>query len=171
MPTNIEIKARTSDYPAQLRRAEEIADGPPKRFTQDDTFYHVPHGRLKLRVFADGSGELIQYHRPDAEGPKASDHALVRTDDPDDLGRVLSTALGVRAVVRKTRTLLLCGQTRLHFDEVEGLGHFIELEVVLAEGQSAAEGEAIAHGLMKELGICPEDLLAGAYVDMMDGRT
>jgi adenylate cyclase class IV len=170
MPTNIEIKARASDYQAQLRRAEEIADGPPLRFTQEDTFYHVPNGRLKLRVFADGSGELIQYRRPDAEGPKTSDYALVRIGDPTALGGLLAAALGVRAVVRKTRTLLLCGQTRLHFDEVEGLGNFIELEVVLADGQSAAEGEAIASGLMGQLGILPGDLLAGAYVDMLEGR-
>ncbi|MBR9976098.1 MAG: class IV adenylate cyclase [Bacteroidetes bacterium] len=169
MPTNIEIKARVSDYTAQLRLAEEIADVPPQQFTQEDTFFPVPHGRLKLREFADGSGELIQYDRPDTEGPKTSAYALVRTDDPTTLKRALAVALGVRAVVRKTRTLLLCGRTRLHFDEVEGLGNFIELEVVLADGQSAAEGEAIAQALMKRLGIRPEDLLASAYVDMLEG--
>ena len=170
MPTNIEIKARATDFPAQLRRAEAIADTPPRRFTQTDTFFPVPHGRLKLREFADGSGELIQYRRPDREGPKASDYALVRMDDPVPLRAALTAALGVRAVVRKTRTLLLCGRTRLHFDEVEGLGEYIELEVVLADGQSADEGRAVAEGLMSALGIGSDDLVAGAYVDLLEAR-
>jgi hypothetical protein len=63
--------------------------------------------------------------------------------------------LGVVGVVRKTRTLYLVGQTRVHLDEVEGLGPFLELEVVLAPGQSAADGERIARDLMGRLGVRP----------------
>ena len=38
----------------------------------------------------------------------------------------------------------------------------MELEVVLADGQTDAEGQSVAEGLMKKLGIRPEDLLDGA---------
>lgn len=167
MAVNVEIKARASDYIAQLRKAGEVADTAVEVLRQEDTFFDVPRGRLKLREFGDGSGELIQYERADAAGPKQSAYILSRTHDPRSLKAALSAALGVRAVVRKTRRLLLAGQTRLHFDEVEGLGNFIELEVVLRDGQSAEEGAAIARGLMETLGILDEHLLTGAYADMI----
>jgi predicted adenylyl cyclase CyaB len=74
----------------------------------------------------------------------------------------------VRGVVRKTRYLYLAGQTRIHLDDVEGLGHFMELEVVLRADQSDAEGQAIAEDLMVRLGVRKDDLLEGAYMDLLE---
>ena len=79
-------------------------------------------------------------------------------------------ALGVSGTVRKRRTLFLAGNTRIHLDEVEGLGDFMELEVVLAEGESVEEGQAIAYRLMAQLGVEKEKLLTGAYLDMLARR-
>jgi predicted adenylyl cyclase CyaB len=81
----------------------------------------------------------------------------------------LATALGATAVVRKQRTLLWVGQTRVHLDEVEGLGSFLELEVVLEADQSVARGTAIAHDLMARLGVDEDDLVPVAYVDLLQG--
>jgi predicted adenylyl cyclase CyaB len=127
-------------------------------------------GRLKLRVLAPDVGYLIYYERPDQDGPKRSDYHLAKTDEPENLKTALKLALGVRGVVRKTRYLYLVGQTRIHLDEVEGLGHFMELEVVLREGQSDAEGQAIAEDLMRRLGVREEALLEGAYMDLLESR-
>ena len=74
----------------------------------------------------------------------------------------------MRGVVRKTRYLYLAGQTRIHLDDVEGLGQFMELEVVLRPDQTDAEGQAIAEDLMARLGIRKEDLLEGAYMDLLE---
>jgi adenylate cyclase class IV len=74
-----------------------------------------------------------------------------------------------RGVVRKTLSLLV-GQTRVHLDDVEGLGQFMELEVVMQEGQSDAEGQAIAEDLMARLGVEGSDLIEGAYMDLLDSR-
>lgn len=167
MKRNIEIKAHARDFDAQVDKAERIASGPAQLITQEDTFFHVSNGRLKLREFGDGTGELIQYHRADAAGPKQSSYVLSRTTEPETLKAALANALGVRAVVKKTRTLYLSGQTRLHFDEVENLGRFIELEVVLDAEQDAGEGTPIAEKLMAALGIQEGDLITGAYVDML----
>jgi len=41
----------------------------------------------------------------------------------------LGLALGIKGVLRKRRTLYMIGQTRVHLDQVEGLGDFMELEV------------------------------------------
>ena len=83
---------------------------------------------------------------------------------------ILSATLGVTGMVRKTRTLYLIDQTRVHIDEVEGLGTFLELEVVLREGQTEAEGELIAERLMSEFRIDKQALIPEAYVDLLRSR-
>jgi adenylate cyclase class IV len=87
--------------------------------------------------------------------------------DPELLLGVLSRALGVTQTVEKTRVLHLVGQTRVHLDSVDGLGDFLELEVVLRPGQDSAEGQAIAADLMQRLGIRDTDLCSTAYADML----
>lgn len=169
MPANVELKARIPSVDALLPRATALADEDdhPQLMHQDDTFFNVPHGRLKLRVFADGAGELIHYHRPDAAGPKVSDYLITAVADPDSLRDVLERACGVIGRVVKRRVLVLVGQTRIHLDRVEGLGEFLELEVVLRAGQSEAEGIAIAQALMEALGVPAEALISGAYLDLL----
>ena len=168
MASNVEIKARCRDFTRQVLLAEKLASATPQQLSQEDTFFNVPAGRLKLRVFANGSGELIQYERADAVQPTESQYVLAPTDDPRSLKTALTNALGVRAVVCKQRTLYLVGQTRIHFDRVEKLGEFIELEVVLTPGQSFAEGVEIAAKLMKQLEIGERDLVESAYVDLLE---
>jgi len=80
----------------------------------------------------------------------------------------LELAYGIRGVVKKTRYLYMAGQTRIHLDEVEGLGHFMELEVVMHAGQSDADGQEIAEKLRVKLGVEKADLLEGAYMDLLE---
>ena len=84
MGHNIEIKARARDFERQRLRAEALASGAAEHLVQEDTFFNVPAGRLKLRRLGDGSAELIQYDRDDSPGPKASRYAVFRTTDPVD---------------------------------------------------------------------------------------
>jgi adenylate cyclase len=169
MPANVEIKARIASVDALLPRARALADEDetPQLIHQDDTFFNVPNGRLKLRVFADGAGELIHYRRPDAQGPKLSDYLITAVADPDSLRDVLERACGLLGRVVKRRVLVLAGQTRIHLDRVQGLGDFLELEVVLREGQSADEGIRIARELMAALGVPDDALVSGAYLDLL----
>ena len=167
MPSNIEIKARARNFEEIKSHAEKLSDVPVQVIPQEDTFFNTPQGRLKLRVLADHA-QLIYYTRPDQEGPKRSYYHITRSNDPENLRRVLELAYGIRGVVKKTRYLYLVGQTRVHLDDVDGLGQFMELEVVMAEGQSDAEGQAIAEGLMSSLGVERGDLLDGAYIDLIE---
>ena len=168
MPSNIEIKARVRDFDEIRRRAEQLSDTPMEVIPQEDTFFNTPLGRLKLRVLSEDKGQLIYYTRPDQEGPKRSDYHISLTSDPENLKRVLELAYGIRGIVRKTRYLYLVDQTRLHLDDVEGLGQFMELEVVMRDGQSDAEGQLIAEGLMAALGVERSDMLEGAYMDLLE---
>ncbi|MGA7301666.1 MAG: CYTH domain-containing protein [Candidatus Sulfotelmatobacter sp.] len=73
-------------------------------------------------------------------------------------------------MVKKTRILYIIGQTRVHIDEVQGLGDFLELEVVLRRGQSEVEGKSIVTALLSEFGIAQDELIAEAYVDLLARR-
>jgi Adenylate cyclase, class 2 (thermophilic) len=69
--------------------------------------------------------------------------------------------------VRKHRALYLIGRTRVHFDKVEDLGDFLELEVVLAEGESAQSGVDVARELMVKFGVEPSQLIEDSYLDLV----
>ena len=167
MPSNIEIKARARRFADIKARAVSLSDTPEQVILQTDIFFNTPQGRLKLRILADHA-QLIYYTRPDQEGPKRSDYHITRSTDPENLKRVLELAYGIRGMVRKTRYLYLAGQTRIHLDDVEGLGQFMELEVVMQEGQSDADGQKIAEDLMASLGVEGSDLIDGAYMDLLE---
>ncbi len=167
MPRNIEIKARIDSVAAVAPRAAALADRGPVEITQDDTFFPCADGRLKLRAFSADAGELIFYRRPDRAGPKESSYTLAQTAAPERLREVLSLAYGTAGRVRKQRTLFHAGRTRIHLDRVRGLGDFLELEVVLADGETAESGIAVANDLLARLGIDSAQLVAGAYVDLL----
>ncbi len=173
MARNVEIKARVDDLDALRARilALGLATGVAEHIDQDDSFFACAHGRLKLREFAGGHGELIAYDRPDSTGPKTSDYRLAPVADAGALRDALTRALGCIGRVRKQRTLLLAGRTRIHLDRVDGLGDHLELEVVLRDGESPADGEAQARELLRQLGIGDEQLIAGAYLDLLSRRS
>ena len=166
MARNIEIKARVGDKESLEAAVVLIATAGPTLILQDDTFFACPNGRMKLREFVTGEGELIFYRRSDTAGPKESEYFRSRTTAVASLRQALALGYGEIARVRKRRTLYLVGRTRVHLDEVEGLGEFLELEVVLAEGEPAQAGFDEAHDLMTRLGIAPSALVQGAYIDL-----
>ena len=176
MPRNIEIKARVADPVALLQRARALATAPEQQLDQDDSFFVLAagRGRLKLRQFGDGRGELIHYQRADDPGAKASDYVIVPLADAAACAacrEALGRALGLQGRVRKRRRLLMSGRTRIHIDAVEGLGDFMELEVVLRDGETDADadadGLAEAEALMLTLGLADAPRVAGAYLDLL----
>ena len=170
MAQNVEIKARLRDRARVESILVELHANGPRELRQVDVFFPTPHGRLKLRTINESIGELLYYDRPDRPGPKTSDYVVVPTADPVALREALRRAYGERAVVEKVRTLYLLGPTRVHLDAVHGLGDFLEFEVVLASPEQADAGRQIADELMERLGITPDDLVTGAYVDQLAAR-
>ncbi len=167
---NIEIKANV-DHMARLRAVvETMSDTKVEVLNQHDVFFAVASGRLKLRILDDRRGELIQYHRPNMDGPKTSHYLIAPTTAPDVLMKILSGTLPVLGSVRKRRWVYRVGQTRIHLDQVEKLGDFVELEVVLRPDQSEADGALIAEDLLNRLDISRERLVPNAYIDLLISR-
>jgi predicted adenylyl cyclase CyaB len=170
MPRNVEIKARIESLEALAERVAAIADEGPIEMFQDDTFFMCERGRIKLRALSETEGQLIFYQRPNEKGPKESSYIVSPTAAPDSLREALLLAYGQAGRVRKHRTLYVVGRTRVHLDRVEGLGQFVELEVVLCDGEDTTAGIEEAQRLMAVLGISSTQLLDGAYVDLLAQR-
>jgi predicted adenylyl cyclase CyaB len=169
MGINIEIKAKANE-PDRLRRVlENLCASPGEVIFQEDVFFHTlkGKGRLKLRILAPDRGELIYYERDDFVGPKPSNYLIMSCADPNALKILLSTALGIRGVVKKQRLLYRIGNARVHLDDVHGLGFFVEVEVVLHDAQTSEDGKFVAEEIMKKLGVCKTDLIAEAYIDLL----
>jgi predicted adenylyl cyclase CyaB len=167
MSKNIEIKARIRDRNALEARVLRIADSGPEEIAQEDVFFNTKRGRLKLRIFNENDGELIYYERENQAGARLSIYSRVVTDRPRDMQEMLSSACGVQGIVRKQRRVYLAGNTRIHLDTVEGLGDFLELEVVLSTDQEPSAGQKLAEQLMNRLRIQQTDLVECAYLDLI----
>ena len=156
---NLEIKARDPDPRRSLELALAAGAEDQGELVQRDTYFGNAHGRLKLREQTPGDTELIQYRRADEPGPRASDFRLVPVADADGLREALDAALGTLVVVDKRRRLLLWDGIRIHLDEVDGLGRFVELE-------APGEGERLGE-LRAQLEIADDDLVAVSYSDLL----
>jgi len=163
---NLELKCRCPNLEAARERAERLGARDAGLLRQEDTFFPAPLARLKLRDPGEGPGELIVYHRPDETGIRGSDYLIYPAADPQSLACVLREALGEVGRVVKRRRLLLYQHTRIHLDEVEGLGTFVELETVITdqpEEAARAELERVAAALELE----NAEPVAEAYVDLL----
>lgn len=164
---NIEIKART-------RRAADIRDLLLERDAdfrgldrQRDTYFNSLKGRMKLR---EGRVEnsLIYYDRPDLAGPKPSVVHLCPLPAGLNLREVLAAAYGIWKTVRKDREIYFIENVKFHLDRVEGLGEFVEIEAIDADGSrgEARLREQCAY-YMELFGIEEADLITQSYSDMI----
>ncbi|MFT5143419.1 MAG: adenylate cyclase class 2 [Rhodothermales bacterium] len=167
MPLNIEIKARCVDHAPVLQALETTGARCVGTDRQIDTYFHTREGRLKLR---EGTIEnsLIHYCRPDQEGPKRSEVTLAKVPADAGLGAVLRAGLDVLVVVDKSRQIWFAGNVKVHLDEVETLGRFVEIEAIDTDGSITEDRlHAQCREFMALFGIQPGDLVDRSYSDML----
>ncbi|XP_076176369.1 uncharacterized protein LOC143151276 [Ptiloglossa arizonensis] len=170
---NTEIKAKVNDPELLISRVKQLTNVDCIIIKQHDTFFKVSDGRLKLRQFEDGSGELIYYQRLNTCGPKVSifEKTSLGADACVSIRNILSLSNGSLGTVKKTRKLYMIDQTRVHIDEIEGLGNFMELEAPSTNKQELESGEKIVRDIMTKLDIKRQDLIAEAYIDLLNKYT
>ncbi len=164
---NIEIKSRTNnsqiirqwllDNNAELKGIDE----------QSDTYFNVPHGRLKLRE-GNIENNLIYYERKNQAGPKQSDFNLLPVENPVALKNVLSAALGIKVIVKKRREIYYIDNVKFHIDQIEGLGDFVEIEAGNKSKDVPIEVlREQCDFYMNAFDIRDEDLIDVSYSDML----
>lgn len=171
---NIELKARIGSLEIARRQALQVATQRLGVERQCDTYFFAPQGRLKLREIEGHPALLVAYHRENSAGARPSNYLLIPVTDPAGLRDALAMTLGVRVAVCKRREIFLHHQVRIHLDEVEGLGAFIEFEAVVGTPGSgeppaadAADGFAKLRFLQEHFGIGAADLIESSYGDML----
>ncbi len=162
---NIELKARLRDRAHADSVCASLGAAFQGDLHQTDTYFRVAKGRLKLRENEPGGAELIFYLRPDSTDTRASDYQVTPVDAT--LKVSLAGALGVLRIVRKTRSLWLWENVRIHLDAVDGLGDFLEFEAVLGEGHDDASGHRQLAGLREAFAISDADLVSQSYSDLL----
>jgi homotetrameric cytidine deaminase len=165
---NVELKAVDRDPEATAARVAALGAVPTGVLEQHDTYFPTRNGRLKLRRDGSGgAGELIAYRRPDDSDATESEYVLVPVSGADTLAEALDGALGTVVVVSKRRRLFMWEGVRIHLDEVQELGSFIEFEAVLPEAGDAEAARAKVERLRAQLGIEDDALVAVGYVDLL----
>ena len=167
MPRNIEIKVRLNNPPAARAIALRLGARAHAVERQTDRYYTLDAGnRLKLRTIDGGRAELIEYRRPEVDGVRASDYTVTPVRD-ERAGLCLVPRGRPLVIVRKRREIMLWDNVRLHFDDVEGLGTFLELEAVVDERHDDAVCRRQVATLMDALGLGEDDLIRASYAELL----
>lgn len=162
---NLELKAPLHDVDWACSVARTLGASDRGELHQTDTYFRVDHGRLKLRETVGQSAELIFYDRPDRGPERWSRFWTSPAADPQSARTLLAAALSIRGTVMKRRRLFTWRQCRIHIDEVEGLGAFIEFEVLASDDETDDRNRMSA--LVDAFEVDVREAVAVSYVDLL----
>jgi predicted adenylyl cyclase CyaB len=129
MAFNLELKIKVPSHQKFISILKVIGAENKGILKQKDIYYKVKDGLLKLRIESK-TYTLIKYLR-DEKGKRWSNYELLKLEGKNP-EKYLESFLKVDTVVEKKRKLFLYKNTRIHLDEVKGLGKFLELETLFS---------------------------------------
>ena len=166
MAKNLEFKVRYDSLDNLLPKLQDLNAEFKALIHQQDTYFHNPKGRLKLREIPESDeGWLIYYERPNNEESRYSIYQLCQIPQSEQLKNLLTLSLGIKTIVKKERSFWLYNNTRIHLDRVEGLGDYVELETVF-QGQSDSEARQEHHHVKTMLELNFADPIALSYSEL-----
>jgi adenylate cyclase class IV len=167
---NLELKATDPDPGRSLEVCRHLGARDEGTLWQRDTYFDARTGGLKLREQEPGHPHLIQFERADEPQQRESRYRIVEVGDPTVLLAALTDALGVTVTVTKRRHLFIWQNVRIHLDEVQSLGTFIELEAVAADRSDLRDEQRLIRRLRDSFSITDERLLATGYATQLRAR-
>lgn len=165
---NLELKARVADLVQARVVARQLTTRPMEELVQLDTYFQCDTGRFKLRQFDSERGQLIWYQRASQHQAKSSFYKLVDIFRPEEMKNLLATTLGIRVVVQKQREVYFYRNVRIHLDQVQSLGTFLEFEAVLENADQIPLGQKQLDFLGSQFSIADQDLMEGSYSEMLE---
>jgi adenylate cyclase class 2 len=162
---NLELKAELRDpliaRAAAIRLgASHIAD-----IEQIDTYFRVPHGRLKRRETVGEPTEYIFYHRRDEAAPRISQFTIYDLATARERFGLIDPPTWV--IVRKRRQVFMYQNVRIHLDEVDGLGTFLELEALISAAHDVARCQQTLAEIREAMQPALGELIAVSYADLL----
>lgn len=170
---NLELKAELRDHNLARIICKEIKASRIGLIRQTDTYFNVTRGRLKRResiAVERGVGspepiEYIFYERPDQVNAKVSQYHIY--DEAQVRERFGQAPLPVWVEVIKNRELYLYGSTRIHIDDVVGLGWFFEYEILIDDRTDTSQANELAQRLRATFLPALGEPIAGSYADLV----
>jgi adenylate cyclase, class 2 len=164
---NIEFKAKAKDVALLEKKLLTLKPEYIGEDNQVDTYFNVATGRLKLRE-GNIENSLIYYERVNTAGAKQSNILLYQHNPDKTLKEILVKVNGVKVVVDKKRKIYFIDNVKFHFDAVEGLGTFVEVEAIDKNGDIGVDKlKAQCNFYATFFGINPSDYIAFSYSDMI----
>lgn len=167
---NVEVKARSFSNEVLEEKAKSLGAHFHGLDHQIDTYFNVPNGRLKLR---EGNIEksLIFYDRSNEKATRESNILFEKTNHNENLKAVLLGALGQKTVVDKKRKIYFIDNIKIHFDELEDLGQFVEVEAIDTTGEIGRDKlKQQCDWLVKEFELSEKDFVKYSYSDLINER-
>jgi len=167
MHINFEFKARSNNIETielKLKELNPLFIGVDK---QVDTYFNIMNGHLKLRE-GNIENSLIHYNRQDSKTVKQSDVTLYQHQPDKNLKDILTKALGIKTIVEKERKIYFIDNVKFHFDRVNELGNFIEVEAIDKEGSiGISKLKEQCQYYIQLFGITQDQFIAESYSDLL----
>lgn len=165
---NFEFKARAPNIDALEKKLQTLDPIFAGEDLQADTYFNVSNGRLKLR---EGNIEnaLIWYERKNEAEAKVSKILLYQHSPDPALKSILIKVFGIKVVVEKKRRIYFIGHVKFHFDQVPGLGTFVEVEAIDRTGEIGIEQlQQDCENYASLFNIQTADYIPCSYSDLID---
>lgn len=183
-PVEVEVKIPVSSLEDTVKRLKQCGFCLAGACREEDVYYNSVYydlreqdKALRIRRVTDlDTGKTRAEFN--CKGPKLDQVSVSRTElemrleTPEILERILEelTFLPVPCAVRKTRFTYTKGRITAVVDQVEGLGNYLELEIIgQGEGQRPACLKEI-EAIMKELGYEQKDTIRNSYLSMLQKK-
>jgi adenylate cyclase, class 2 len=162
---NVEFKAELRDPIAARCQCELLGARNIGVLRQTDTYFRLMDGRLKRREAPGEPTEWIFYHRADALGPRISNFSIL---SDEQAARRWGT-IGLREWIRveKNRELWMLENVRIHLDEVDNLGRFLEFEAQVVGSYSVDDCRRAVVSLRETFTPCLGEPVSSGYSDLL----
>lgn len=162
---NVEFKAELRDFALARTICGSIGAEMVSNLRQTDTYFRVPDAKLKKREVPGRPTEYIFYSRPHRLRPKLSNYTLYT--EAQAMDRFGTSPLPVWVVVKKSRDLYMYKGVRVHLDQVEGLGGFIEFEAIVSPAHNLAACHNLVDELRRAFGPAMGEPIACGYAELL----
>ena len=165
---NIEFKAELCNRAAARVQCGALGAKHVGSLRQIDTYFTLADGRLKRRDMPGEAPVWIYYHRPDRVRPRMSNYTLLT--DEQARRRWGTESLKTWLVVAKTRDLWMLDNVRIHLDDLDDMGSFIEFEAIVSDRHDVRACHRAVEELREAFGPILGESLSASYSDLMEER-
>jgi len=173
MTFEVELKARLPDPVAFEARAAELGEFMKETYKEDVYFRpqgdNSPYPANRFRLRREGDTAVVTFKQPVvAEGMEVNEEVEFEVDDAHAFFR-FAGRFGFEPFVvkRKQARIYRIGRAQVELNEVEHLGHFVEIEILCEEEVEVPVARIELARLTSKLGLEATDLERRSYIVMI----